>query len=71
MNYIDLEIKGFTLYCHNDVSEVYDFFIPRQDYRIAKRDMMKYVPEGHTLIDSKRTSKTITVDYDELLNISK
>ncbi len=71
MNYIDLDIKGFTLYCHDDVGEKYDFFIPKQDYRISKTEMMKHIPESHTLIDSKRSKKTITVNYDELLKISK
>ena len=66
MNYIDVEIKGFTVYAKNDRHEEYDFFIP---YRITKREILQHIPEGHTLLDSKRSSKMITVSYDELLKI--
>lgn len=69
MNYIDVEIKGFIIYSKNDRNEEYDFFIPKQDYRITKREILEHIPEGNTLLDSKRTSKTITVSYDELLKI--
>ena len=69
MNYIDVEIKGFIIYAKNDRHEEYDFFIPKQDYRITKREILEHIPEGHILLDSKRTSKTITVSYDELLQI--
>lgn len=69
MNYIDVEIKGFTIYAKNDRDEMYDFFIPKQDYRITKREILEHIPDGHSLLDSKRTSKTITVDYNELLKI--
>lgn len=69
MNYIDVEIKGFIIYAKNDKHEAYDFFIPKQDYRITKREILEHIPEGHTLSDSKRTSKTMTVSYDELLKI--
>lgn len=69
MNYIDVEIKGFTIYVKNDRDEEYDFFIPKQDYRITKREILQHIPEGNTLLDSKRTSKIITVSYDELLQI--
>lgn len=69
MNYIDVEIKGFTVYAKNDRHEEYDFFIPKQDYRITKREILQHIPEGHKLLDSKRTSKIITVSYYELLKI--
>ncbi|YP_009789388.1 hypothetical protein HOR65_gp03 [Staphylococcus phage St 134] len=69
MNYIDVELKGFTIYAKNDRHEEYDFFIPKQDYRITKREILQHIPEGHTLLDSKRTSKIITVSYYELLKI--
>lgn len=71
MNYIDIEIKGFTIYAKNDKYEEYDFFIPKQDYRITKREILEHIPEGHTFLDSKRTSKTINVNYDELLKIKQ
>lgn len=69
MNYINVEIKGFIIYAKNDRNEEYDFFIPKQDYRITKREILEHIPEGHALLDSKRTSKTMTVSYDELLKI--
>ena len=65
------EIKGFTIYAKNDNHESYDFFIPKQDYRITKREILEHIPEGHTFIDSKRSSKIITVNYDELLKIQQ
>ena len=71
MNYIDVEIKGFIIYSKNDRNEEYDFFIPKQDYRITKREILEHIPEGHNFIDSKRSSKIITVNYDELLKIQQ
>ncbi len=70
MNYVNIEIRGHTFYCENNIGERYDFFEPREHYRINKKEANAFVPEGHKLIDIKRTSKLLTVDYNELLNIA-
>lgn len=71
MNTIQVEIKGFRLYCENDQHEMYDFFVPRQYYRMPRKDAYELIPETHKLLDIKRDRETIYVQYDALMEISK
>lgn len=70
MTSIDVQVKGFRLYCENDIGELYDFFILKDFYRISKTELYQHIPEAHKLIDFKRESKTYRVDYDALKEIS-
>lgn len=69
MQIVKVTVKGFVIYCENDMGELYDFFLPMQSYRINKSDAYKHIPATHKLIDIKRDSETITVNYEELQNI--
>lgn len=68
---VDVQVKGFVLYCENDQHEMYDFFVPREFYRMSKTEALEYIPETHKLIDVKRDYKNYTVDLKELIEISK
>lgn len=70
MTSIDVQVKGFRLYCENDIGELYDFFILKDFYRISKTELYQHITEAHKLIDFKRESKTYRVDYDALKEIS-
>lgn len=70
MDIIDVKVKGYCIYCENDVGEIYDFFVPKQDYRMYKTEAREHVPETHKLIDIKRDFKFYRVPYDKLKEIT-
>ena len=67
MTQVDVEVKGFVIYCENDLGELYDFFIIKQHYRMFKTEAREHIPETHKVIDIKRDIKTYRVDYDAFL----
>lgn len=69
---IDVKIRGYTIYCESDNHELYDFFVPMNDYRLSKKEAQaNLVPEAHTLLAVKRDYKTLQVEYEQLLKISE
>lgn len=71
MTNIDVQVKGFNIYCENDMGEYYDFFIPKDHYRMFKTEAKEHIPETHKLIDIKRDSKTYRVNYEALKEVSQ
>lgn len=71
MTSIDVQVKGFNIYCANDIGELYDFFIPKDHYRMSKTEAYTNIPYGYKLIDFKRDSKTYRLKYEDLQNISQ
>lgn len=71
MNLVEVEIRGHTLFCKNERGVHYDFFIPREDYRIPVKVAKEFIPEMHKFIDSKRTYKSVKVRYEDLLDIAQ
>lgn len=71
MTTIDVQVKGFNIYCANDIGELYDFFIPKDHYRMSKTEAYTHIPYGHKLKDYKRESKTYRLKYEELQSISQ
>lgn len=69
METISVNVKGYTIYCENDQHELYDFFVPKEAYRLNKQEAQSYVPETHQLIDVKRDTKSYLVKHDDLLSI--
>lgn len=68
---VDVQVKGFVIYCENEQHEMYDFFVPREHYRMSKTEAREFIPEMHKLIDIKRDYNNYTVDFEELKKISK
>lgn len=70
MNYIDVTIKGYVIYAENENHEMYDFFIPSNDYRMTKRQALRHIPVSHTLLAYRRDTKILNVKFEELQKIS-
>lgn len=70
MPMVDVQVKGFVIYAENEQHERYDFFVPREHYRMNKTEAQEFIPEMHKLIDYKRDYKTYTVSLEELQKIS-
>lgn len=66
METIEVKVKGYKIYCENHDGELYDFFIPKQQYRMNMSEAQAYVPEMHTVIAVKRDTEKIDVTYDDL-----
>lgn len=71
METIVVNVKGYKIYCENQDYELYDFFIPKQQYRMSMREAQKHVPESHSVIAVKRDTETIGVTYDDLKAIEQ
>lgn len=69
METIEVNVKGYKIYCENQDSELYDFFIPKQQYRMNMTEAKNYVPEMHKIIAVKRDTETYHVTYDDLKTI--
>lgn len=66
METIEVKVKGYKIYCENELHELYDFFIPKQQYRMNMSEAKEYVPEMHKVIAVKRDTETIHVTYEDL-----
>lgn len=66
METIEVKVKGYKIYCENQNGELYDFFIPKQQYRMNMSEAQAYVPEMHSVIAVKRDTEKIDVTYDDL-----
>lgn len=66
METIEVKVKGYKIYCENQDGELYDFFIPKQQYRMNMSEAQAYVPEMHSVIAVKRDTEKIDVTYDDL-----
>lgn len=69
METIEVKVKGYKIYCENQDGELYDFFIPKQQYRMNMSEAQAYVPEMHSVIAVKRDTEKIDVTYDDLKTI--
>lgn len=66
METIEVKVKGYKIYCENQDGVLYDFFIPKQQYRMNMSEAQAYVPEMHNVIAVKRDTEKIDVTYDDL-----
>lgn len=66
METIEVKVKGYKIYCENERQELYDFFIPKQQYRMSMKEAKEYVPEMHKVIAVRRDTETIHVTYEDL-----
>lgn len=66
METIEVKVKGYKIYCENQDGELYDFFIPKQQYRMNMSEAQAYVHEMHSVIAVKRDTEKIDVTYDDL-----
>lgn len=71
METIVVNVKGYKIYCENQDYVLYDFFIPKQQYRMSMTEAQQYVPESHSVIAVKRDTQTIDVTYDDLKAIEQ
>lgn len=71
METIEVKVKGYKIYCENYFHELYDFFIPKQQYRMSMQEAKEYVPETHSVIAVKRDTETVIVTYDDLKTIKQ
>ena len=71
METIEVKIKGYKIYCENEQHELYDFFIPKQQYRMNMSEAKEYVPEMHNVIAVRRDTEKIHVTYDDLKAIKQ
>lgn len=71
METIVVNVKGYKIYCENQDYVLYDFFIPKQQYRMSMAEAKQYVPESHSVIAVKRDTETIDVTYDDLKEIKQ
>lgn len=69
METIEVKVKGYKIYCENERHELYDFFIPKKQYRMNMSEAKEYVPEMHKVIAVKRDTETIHVTYEDLKSI--
>lgn len=66
METIEVKVKGYKIYCENQDHELYDFFIPKVQYRMSINEAKEHVPEMHNVIAVKRETETLHVTYDDL-----
>ena len=69
MENIQVKVKGYKIYCENQDNELYDFFIPKEQYKMSMKEAKEHVPEMHKVIAVKRDTQTYYVTFDDLKTI--
>lgn len=67
---VTLRIKGYILHYLDDNNEYIEEFIPYHDYHLSKQQAKDLIPQSYTLLSTTRTTKTIQVYYNDLLQIA-
>ncbi|CCW03246.1 hypothetical protein [Staphylococcus phage PSa3] len=65
-----LRVKGYILHYLDDDNEYIEEFVPRHEYHLTKTQAKELLPESCTLLSTTRTTKTIHVSYNDLLQIA-
>lgn len=71
MELIEVKVKGYKIYCMNEFDEMYDFFIPKEEYRISIKESKSYVPERHHFLAVRRDTESYYVTLDDLKSIKQ
>lgn len=71
MDTVEIQVKGYKIYCESDTHELYDIFIPNKDYRMSSSDASGYIPTSHKVIAVKRDTRTFNVKYEDLKEINQ
>lgn len=69
METIQVKVKGYKIYAESQDHELYDFFIPREQYKMSMKEAKEQVPEMHKVITVKRDTQTYYVTFDDLKTI--
>lgn len=69
MEDIQVKVKGYKIYAETQDHELYDFFIPREQYKLSMKEAKEQVPELHKVIAVKRDTQTYYVTFDDLKTI--
>ncbi|QQO38243.1 hypothetical protein KNV74_gp20 [Staphylococcus phage LSA2366] len=67
---VTLRIKGYILHYLDDKNEYVEEFIPLHEYHLSKTQAKDLIPQSYTLLSTTRTTKTIQVYYNDLLQIA-
>lgn len=69
METIQVKVKGYKIYAESQDHELYDFFIPREQYKMTMKEAKEQIPEMHKLIAVKRDTQTYYVTFNDLKTI--
>ncbi|AUS03368.1 hypothetical protein phiAGO19_02 [Staphylococcus phage vB_SauP_phiAGO1.9] len=67
---VTLRIKGYILHYLDDKNEYIEEFIPLHEYHLSKTQAKDLLPNSHKLLSTTRTTKTMQVYYNDLLQIA-
>ncbi len=65
-----LRVKGYILHYLDESNEYIEEFIPLHEYHLTKTQAIELLPDTCTLLSTTRTTKTIHVYYNDLLQIA-
>ncbi len=65
-----LRVKGYILHYLDESNEYIEEFVPLHEYHLTKTQAIELLPETCTLLSTTRTTKTIHVYYNDLLQIA-
>ena len=63
---IDVTVRGFKVYVENNNSELYDFFIPTNERRIAQKDVKHLLANNDKIIAIKRDNQKYQMAIDDI-----
>lgn len=67
---VTLRIKGYILHYLDDDNEYIEEFVPLHEYHLTKSQANDLLPESCKLLSTTRTTKTMQVYYNDLLQIA-
>lgn len=69
--YIDVTVYGFRAYVENEDRELYDFFIPTKERRLAKKDISHMINDTDTIIGIKKDNQIFQLSFDTIKKLGK
>ncbi|AAO83856.1 hypothetical protein ST44AHJD_03 [Staphylococcus phage phi44AHJD] len=67
---VTLRVKGYILHYLDDDNEYIEEFLPLHEYHLTKTQAKELLPDTCKLLSTTRTTKTIQVYYNDLLQIA-
>lgn len=67
---VTLRVKGYILHYLDKDNEYIEEFIPLHEYHLTKTQAIELLPSTCTLLSTTRTTKTMQVYYNDLLQIA-
>ncbi|AHJ10578.1 hypothetical protein GRCS_003 [Staphylococcus phage GRCS] len=65
-----LRVKGYIFHYLDGDNEYVEEFVPLHEYHLTKTQAIELLPDSCTLLSTTRTTKTIHVYYNDLLQIA-